>query len=343
MKRSLAQLVAVAVCIAAPVVAQEPDLTVVPPVPTDYQAKKKLHGFRELLRELSSAKAELGPSALARHVLAATGYEEALREENTAESDARLGNLEELVGAIDEYELELRKRGEEPTVEGYLERVSLIANTDTLEAGKTVSLMTVHSAKGLEFDIVFLTGMEETIFPYKGVDQTHGDSEAELDEERRLAYVAITRARKRLTITHTGVRQLFGRTRYLELSRFLQDIPDAVVSREGSTVSAYNGASRFGSTNYGSNRGASSWSRPAPARDSRPPLPPGTRIVERDYTDSSAWENEGVSVQPGSYVHHEKFGRGIVKAVEPGQSPTVVAWFKSVGTKRIKAEFLRFD
>jgi len=124
-------------------------------------------------------------------VLEATGYRDILVKDDTAESDARLGNLEEMVGSIKEYEEELAQSGreEEATLEGYLERVSLVNATDALENTPTVSLMTVHSAKGLEFRSVFLTGMEEEIFPYSRV--SHEEPE-EIDEERRLAYVAIT-------------------------------------------------------------------------------------------------------------------------------------------------------
>ncbi len=199
--------------------------------------KKKLAAFAELISGLSQKAESTGPAELARQVLQASGYEKTLREEDSAEADARLGNLEELVGAIQDYEDEAEARGEVPSISNYLERVSLIASVDTMQDAKLVALMTVHGAKGLEFDSVFLTGMEESIFPYKGVDQSHGESEEELDEERRLAYVAITRARKRLVITHTSTRQLFGRTHYLSASRFLDDLPEDVVLREGATQS----------------------------------------------------------------------------------------------------------
>lgn len=304
------------------------------------QAKRKLAEFRALLGGLTLAGANLGPSALARRVLSASGYEDALRKEDNAEADARLGNLEELVGAIAQYEQEVEMQGETPTLTGYLERITLIANSDLLDASRGISLMTVHSAKGLEFDAVFLTGMEETIFPYRGVDQTHGDSDAELDEERRLAYVAITRARKRLVITHAAVRQLFGRTHYLEPSRFLADIPKSVARREGAGSSAYGKARRFdGVSRYGS--------APVPAwRASGRPvavsLPPGTRIVERD-PDCESDPGREVLVRPGTRVRHRTFGSGVVEAVEGGDSPIIVARFRSVGTKRIKPEYLQFE
>ena len=302
--------------------------------------KKKLVQFRKLMLDLQEQAEKVRPSELARRALDASGYEAALREDDSAEADARLGNLEELVGAISEYERELEARDEEPTLAGYLERISLIANVDTMTDGSQVSLMTVHSAKGLEFDTVFLTGMEESIFPYKGVDQGRGDSEEDLDEERRLAYVAITRARRRLVITHVGTRLLFGRSHYLTASRFLDDIPPEVSQREGTRRAP--ASNRFGAPEGYRFGSSSAYATPYPSA-SRPPsapraaLAPGTRIVERDeYSDAGEEQ-----IRPGTAVMHEKFGRGIVEAIEPGSSPIIVTRFKSVGQKRIKAEFLK--
>jgi DNA helicase II / ATP-dependent DNA helicase PcrA len=301
--------------------------------------KKKLSAFQALMKELNQAAQELSPTELARRTLEASGYEQALKQEDSAEADARLGNIEELVGAIQDYENECNEREEVPTLAGYLERVSLIAAPDTLQDAQLVNLMTVHGAKGLEFASVFLTGMEETIFPYKGVDQSHGESEEELDEERRLAYVAITRAKKRLLITHCSTRQLFGRTHYLTASRFLDDLPDAVIKREGAAQSSTPSFSRFGGSEWGGYGGERS-SRPAP---SRPSLAPGTRIVEREA--ASHFEHDGVeiTVRPGTRVRHKQFGNGVIESIEPGESPIVIARFERVGKKRIKSEFLEFD
>jgi DNA helicase-2/ATP-dependent DNA helicase PcrA len=303
-------------------------------------AKKKLSAFRDLLAELSGLASEVSASVLAQRVLDATGYVATLKAEDSAEADARLGNLEELVGAILDYEKDAEERGEEATLAGYLERVSLIANADTRSDGKMVSLMTVHSAKGLEFDSVFLTGMEETIFPYKGVDQNHGESEEELDEERRLAYVAITRARRRLAITHASTRLLFGRTHYLEASRFLDDLPANVVAREGKpkAPAASSSGYRYPGS-YGGGYGSASGYARRSAPPSRPALAPGARVVERD---EAAYVEDGL-VRSGTRVRHKQFGRGIVETVEQGASPTIVAHFEEVGRKRVKAEFLEFE
>src|SRR4051812_43988828 len=281
-------------------------------------ARKKLAVFKALLEGLREEAKGLSPHALAGRVLEVTGYRDILVKDDTAESDARLGNLEEMVGSIADYEQELGGE-EEATLSGYLERVSLVNATDALEGVATVSLMTVHSAKGLEFRSVFLTGMEEEIFPYSRV--SHEEPE-EIDEERRLAYVAITRARERLWIVHAGMRTLFGKTRYASPSRFLRDLPEDTVAREGSAWAAapY-------TTPYQAPRAVS--------------LPVGTRVVEREAEDDQV--GEGVQVRPGSRVYHKQFGEGVVERVEFGSAPTVVAKFKEHGTRRIHAKFLEYE
>src|SRR5256885_8303356 len=121
-----------------------------------------------------------------------------------------------------DYATEAEARGEAPTLEGFLERVTLQADTDDMKDVEKVTLMTVHGAKGLEFELVLLTGMEEDMFPYRNMEPR---SVEEMEEERRLAYVAITRARKHLVVTHTKQRQIFGITRLGVPSRFIGDIP----------------------------------------------------------------------------------------------------------------------
>ncbi len=283
-------------------------------------ARKKLAAFKLLLESLREEAKGLSPHALAGRVLEATGYRDILVKDDTAESDARLGNLEEMVGSIADYEEEIaQSTDEEATLEGYLERVSLVNATDALDGAPKVSLMTVHTAKGLEYRSVFLTGMEEEIFPYSRV--SHEEPE-EIDEERRLAYVAITRARERLYIVHAATRTLFGKTRYSSPSRFLRDLPEETVTREGTGWAATPYA-----TPYSAPRAAS--------------LAVGTRVIERDVPEGEV--GEGVQVRPGSRVYHKQFGEGVVERVEFGSAPTVVAKFKEHGTRRIHAKFLEYD
>jgi DNA helicase-2/ATP-dependent DNA helicase PcrA len=316
-------------------------------------AAKKLAAFKELIEGFQVDARRLSPSELAGHILELTGYRELLRKEDTAESDARLGNLEELVGSIQEYEQTASERGEEPTLSGYLEGVALVAAIDAQKSGPMVSLMTVHSAKGLEFDAVFLTGMEQEMFPYRGI--ASGEDE-ELEEERRLAYVAITRARRRLTITYAGSRTLFGQTRYLARSQFLEDLPEDAIKLEGSARSSRPSShgsqpgGRYGAGYVGGYSGGGYRNKSGDSftgqrytgggrRPSGPPLAPGSRVVERDdYSQDS--RGEAQAVRPGSHVRHMRFGEGVVQSVEGGMKPSVVANFPGFGEKRILLEFL---
>jgi DNA helicase-2/ATP-dependent DNA helicase PcrA len=312
-------------------------------------ASKKLGAFKTLIESMQQEATRLSPSELAGHILEVTGYRDLLRKEDTAESDARLGNLEELVGSIQDYETESVE--ETPTLSGYLERVSLVAATDSQKNGPMVSLMTVHSAKGLEFDAVFLTGMEQEMFPYRGI--ASGEDE-ELEEERRLAYVAITRARRRLTITYAGMRTLFGQTRYLNRSQFLDDLPKDVIKLEGSPRAARsaggNAGARYGAGYVGGyspggyrSRGDGNFQgqryQSTGLAKERPVLAPGSRVVERDEYSQEA-SGDGQAVRPGSHVRHVRFGEGVVQSVEGGMKPSVVANFPGYGEKRILLEFL---
>jgi DNA helicase-2/ATP-dependent DNA helicase PcrA len=296
-------------------------------------AKKKLQAFSELIQELRHAASTLSPKELAERVLEASGYRAMLQSTDTAESDARLGNIEELLGSIAEYETDCLEAGQIPSLTGYLERVTLVSAVDALENTPTVSLMTVHSAKGLEFDTVFLTGMEEEVFPYRGVD---AESPAELEEERRLAYVALTRARRRLFVTHAGSRTLFGQTRYLAPSRFLSDLPDEVVDRLGSASGSSWGAAGYGRAGNGSR---------SPLRPSAPPrsFPEREsferRVVDRQMFDDVAHEADERGLRPGDRVYHQRFGQGTVEEVDV-RAASVVARFPGYGQKRILAQYL---
>jgi DNA helicase-2/ATP-dependent DNA helicase PcrA len=336
--------------------------------------EKKLGAFHALFSDLLLAKANLSPGDLLERILEATGYQKLLEKEDSAESDARLQNLAELVGSLREYEAEAPETGEEMSLEGYLERVSLVAAVDSLEDAPKVSLMTVHSSKGLEFERVWITGMEEETFPFRGMD---GEDPEELDEERRLAYVAITRARSCLVISHAGTRFIFGRTKYLSPSRFLDDLPAECVERSGEsrphlpgftqgTLSGLQASPawtrRGGGEDWGATRGRSAWGgREEPAstvspggrssateisvnRSGRPvdreafdDLPPD-EFAQETYDDV-----EPLIVRPGQKVRHKKFGAGVVERVEAGAQPTVVARFAGYGPKRIVAEYLEFE
>jgi len=289
--------------------------------------RKKLEAFVRLIDSLRGELSESSPHELAGRVLDACGYREFLEKQDDAESDARLENLEELLGSIAEYEYDASQAGETPSLEGYLERITLVSAVDGMKDVPSVSLMTVHAAKGLEFEEVWLTGMEEEIFPYRGLD---GRDHEELDEERRLAYVAITRARQRLRITHASCRTLFGRMRWLEPSRFLSDIPGEVVRREGGRRSEPARNTAPGWSAYGGGARPTVPQRPAPARAV------GERWVEREREAVG----EGFELRPGDRVQHQRFGVGTVERIELGAAPSVVAHFPGFGSRKVLASFL---
>jgi len=334
---------------------------------------KKLLAFHELMQELRQAASELHPGELATKVLERSGYKGALRAENTAEADARLENLAELIGSIKEFEVEVLQNGREPTLQEYLERVALVADADTVQEGQAVLLMTVHTAKGLEFDTVLLTGMEEETFPYRGLESESND---ELEEERRLAYVAITRARRRLYISHVASRTIFGQTRYLGPSRFLEQLPEELLERRGLPVWAtrvHAAAARARQNEHFDQsppdeswdqrapeaapraavpRARSSWQslRPkapeakpafsrAPARG--PSRPPEGRTVDYsafdDVPSRSAAPSAG-GLPRGTRVFHRRFGSGVVEQSEGPDK--VVARFKGFGSKKVLLEYL---
>jgi DNA helicase-2/ATP-dependent DNA helicase PcrA len=198
-------------------------------------ARKKLAALAELLKKLVAETKEKSPSDTLLHVLDLTGYTIALREDRSVENEARLENLGELVGSIRDYETEATAAGEEATLLGFLERVTLRSEQDEVDDTGSVTLMTVHAAKGLEFELVFMTGMEEDMFPYRSMSDSFDADDFE--EERRLAYVAITRARKRLTLSFAQMRQVFGQTRYGRPSRFLEEIPPALLAQQATRPS----------------------------------------------------------------------------------------------------------
>ncbi len=308
-------------------------------------AKRALGGFHTLIRGLTEDARTMRPSALAEAALARSGYAEALQKDDSAEAETRLQNLHELVGSILQYEEDAAAGGEEATLSGYLERVTLSSDVDALEDTPRVALMTVHAAKGLEFDTVFITGMEEELFPFRGVDPGRRD---DLEEERRLAYVAVTRARRKLWITYAGVRALFGMTRYGLASRFIHDLPKGSV-RQAMTESVMSHRGERREPSFGSlfARAREGWSHPQEraaaamrggGQASAPSRAPGERYVERDAEADGGGEG---MIARGMRVSHRTFGMGVVQAVDPGDDPVATVKFSGYEPKRIKARFLQ--
>jgi len=188
--------------------------------------RTKLNAFCELIADLAQNINTLPPSELAQVTLERSGYLERLAADDSVEAETRTENLTEVLSSLQDYE----RQAEEPTLHGFLEQVALQSEADTYdEETGTVTLMTVHSAKGLEFPVVFLVGLEDGVFPHQ---RSLNDPER-MEEERRLAYVAITRARQRLFLSYAQRRQIYGQTDVNPPSIFLSDIPEKLLDRRG--------------------------------------------------------------------------------------------------------------
>ncbi len=184
-------------------------------------AQKKVLAFGQMMKRLIAFQESLPPSQFVLKVLALTGYIDALQEEGTDEAEGRIENLKELVSVVADYQ----SHDQTPSVSGFLEHASLMSSTDVETTKDCVTLMTMHAAKGLEFPEVFIIGLEDGIFPHM---RAMGDA-AEMSEERRLAYVGITRAKIQLHLTHTRMRRIFGQTTCSAPSCFLGDLPSSCV------------------------------------------------------------------------------------------------------------------
>ena len=256
-------------------------------------------------------------------VLETTGYVEELEAEGTEEAQERIENIDELISKISSYE-----EGEEhPTLSGFLEEVALIADVDSLEEnGDYVVLMTLHSAKGLEFPNVYLAGMEDGLFPsYMSI--TSDDATNELEEERRLAYVGITRAKEHLTITAARSRMIRGETQFNRVSRFVKEIPSHLLG--GTIYEPKTAESPVQDSEY--QRAKKAFRSPVytPVSNQRAFASANTAKASLDY---------GV----GDRVRHIKFGDGEVMAViEGGRDYEVTVDFDKAGTKKMFASFAK--
>ena len=239
-------------------------------------AKRKLGGVRDLLARLTKHAEHATPREALEEVLAETGYLQALREEKSAEADARLENLAELSSSLDDYAVEAAAAGEAPTLAGFLERVSLVADADDPHGGGRVTLMTVHAAKGLEFDHVFVAGLEEGVFPSM---RTTDDPEG-LEEERRLMYVGLTRARRTLLLASARERMVNGSFETMRPSRFLRELPADVLENFAPSWRRYD-ADDEGSSSSG-------WS-----------VTPDPEVL--------------AMLRPGWRVRHDLYGNGVVR------------------------------
>ena len=209
------------------------------------RASSKLESFVSMLLEMREFAQEHDLPSLLRHIIEVTDYESYLRDSDDEDGDDRISNVDELVSKITDY----AQTAEEPTLSGFLEEVALVADIDEAQSSQDkVLLMTLHSAKGLEFSHVYITGMEENIFP-SAMALNSEDDEAEA-EERRLAYVGITRAKDDLTLTSCTSRMNRGEVQYNPMSRFVTEIPQELFDQEGSDRAAF-GRESFGRESFG--------------------------------------------------------------------------------------------
>lgn len=293
-------------------------------IPTMGRAAAKIIPFVELIYQFRRVAANEGVSALLQHIIDATGYVEELRVEGTDEAKARIENIDELLSKVVTYEQE----NEEPTLSGFLEEVALVADIDSLDENASyVVLMTLHSAKGLEFPNVYLAGMEDGLFPsYMSI--TADNSDEEIEEERRLCYVGITRAKEHLSITGARMRMVRGETQYHGISRFVKEIPEELLQ---------------GSTWEPKPRDERMFSNPAPKKTSMKATP----LVAQTYQA----KNFGTKIQKnsldygeGDRVKHIKFGEGtVVQINDGGRDFEVTVEFDTAGRKKMFASFAKLQ
>ncbi len=303
-------------------------------------------GFVKLIDDLAVVAAGSGAVPALEAVLEQTGYLAALRASTDPQDESRVENLAELVAVVREYE----RDNPEGTLGGFLEQVSLVADADQIpdapgdsaeeaaaavaEAKRlgVVTLMTLHTAKGLEFPVVFLTGMEHGIFPHS---RSAADP-SELAEERRLAYVGLTRARKRLYLTRSEVRSLWGQSQYNPASQFIGEVPADLIDwkREGSARMVPSAGSGYGSSNGSSRYSGSFWGAGTAVggRDSGV-LPPS--ISARTAAGRVQPQKEVIAVVVGDKVNHTSFGNGTVLSVEGAGDKTVAKVIFDIGEKRL--------
>jgi DNA helicase-2/ATP-dependent DNA helicase PcrA len=300
-----------------------------------------VNAFAKMMADLGEVAATAGPATSLEAVLEQSGYLAALRSSTDTQDESRVENLAELVAVVREFE----KDNPEGTLGAFLEQVSLVADADQIpdapggseaeaaaavaEAKRlgVVTLMTLHTAKGLEFPVVFLTGMEHGLFPHA----RSATDPKELAEERRLAYVGLTRARERLYLTRSEMRSLWGQSQYNPASQFIEEVPAELIEwkREGTSrvapVAGGFGSSRYSGSSWGAGTAVG-------GRDTGQ-LPPS--ISARAAAGRVQPQKEVISVKVGDRVNHTSFGDGSVVATQGAGDKTVATVLFSIGEKRL--------
>lgn len=325
------------------------------------KAAEKIRPFVLFIQSMR-AKLDNGYSLtlLMQDIIEMTGYVEELEAEGTEEAKSRIENIDELISKVSAYE-----EGEEhPTLSGFLEEVALVADVDSLDNDSDyVVLMTLHSAKGLEFPNVYLAGMEDGLFPsYMSI--TADDATTEIEEERRLAYVGITRAKEHLTITASRSRMIRGETQFNRVSRFVKEIPAHLLGGEiyepkasdapiednayqrakkafRTNVTSYGSSYGYGA-GYGSSADTSYTASRSSFGTSKNKAPVYTPVANQRAFESASTQGNSLNYEVGDRVRHIKFGDGEVMAiVAGGRDYEVTVDFDKAGTKKMFAAFAK--
>ena len=303
--------------------------------------------FRDMMNDLMSNKETFKVSDLIKRVLKVSGYEDMLNAEGTKETEIRFENLMEFIGVAIEFENE----NAENTLEDFLDSIALVSDVDNLdESTEAVTLMTMHSAKGLEFDDVFLVGMEEGLFPSK----RSIEEDASTEEERRLCYVAITRAKDQLFLTNTKKRTLYGSTSFSLPSRFIDEIPDNLLTEDSIENKESRGIKRQSSflddeykrvETYLSNRDRVQSTVSTFKPQNKPKIGVSVESFLKNLGGATAAPQK--QIEPGEMkykvgmeVKHKKFGVGTIQNIEPeGDDFKLEIMFENSGFKRLMANF----
>ena len=299
-------------------------------IPNIGRGASKLESFVALIEHFKTDAEDMSISDLLKEIIEETGYIESLQAEDMVEAETRIENIDELLSKVAAYEEDCEDRNEPASLSGFLEEVALVADIDSLDEDTDyVVLMTLHSAKGLEFPNVYLAGMEDGLFPsYMTITS---DDPEEVEEERRLCYVGITRAEKELTLTCARRRMIRGETQYNKMSRFLKEIPMELLS----TGAAFTKEKEEPEVK------ASAYMQTKQAFKAKPfgGSAPYSQAPARSFGKPSG---KGLDYGTGDRVRHIKFGEGTVTAiVEGGRDYEVTVAFDTAGTKKMFAAFAK--
>ena len=309
-------------------------------IPGVGRSASKLDSFAALIEYFRGQSEKESISELLNEIIDMTGYAQNLEADDEVDAESRLQNIEELVNKAASYEEDCEDRDEKPTLSGFLEEVALVADIDSLDEDQDyVVLMTLHSAKGLEFPHVYLAGMEDGLFPsYMTIT---GDDPEELEEERRLCYVGITRAEQKLTMTCARRRMVRGETQYNKMSRFIKEIPRNLLDTGGGMRTYLTGSDtgESSSTNSWENRrGGAGFGKTFPGTG-------GGKVSFQSLTKGSqltAQKTDTLSYGVGDRVRHVKFGEGTVLDIKKGARDfEVTVEFDNAGVRKMFAMFAK--